>query len=65
MIPLPNGLRSWLNTFGNAYVVALGPGADGEALWDEVEDECRIDNYTEGEGWSIMYMRLRFRATAV
>lgn len=65
VIPLPNGLRSWLQTFGNAYVVALGPDADGEALWDEVENECRVDNYTEGEGWSIMYMRLRFRATAV
>lgn len=65
VIPLPNGLRSWLQTFGNAYVEALGPGADGEVLWDEVEDECKIDYYNEDEGWSIFYTRLRFRATAI
>jgi SAM-dependent methyltransferase len=63
-IPLKNGLRSWLITFGSAYTAVLPTQEEKNALWDEVVEECKRDMYCEGEGWTIMYMRLRFKAIA-
>ncbi|GAA6050898.1 hypothetical protein NBRC10513_004340 [Rhodotorula toruloides] len=65
--PLPTGLRGWLETFAFAFLDALPSPADREAVIDEVcrrlEVDMKHDVGDGGEGkWTVMYVRLRFKA---
>ncbi|GAA5897698.1 hypothetical protein JCM8208_000235 [Rhodotorula glutinis] len=63
---LPTGLRGWLETFAFAFLDALPSFADREAVIDEVCRRLEVDmkhDVGEGEGkWTVMYVRLRFKA---
>lgn len=58
--PLPTGLRGWLETFGFSFLDHLSPGEKQQVL-DEVCDMCERDLRHE-DGWTCMYVRLRFKA---
>ncbi|TNY18763.1 cyclopropane-fatty-acyl-phospholipid synthase [Rhodotorula diobovata] len=65
--PLPTGLRGWLKTFAFAFLDALPSSADREAVIDEVCRRLEVDmKHDVGEGqeerWTVMYVRLRFKA---
>ncbi|GAA6054856.1 hypothetical protein JCM3770_004111 [Rhodotorula araucariae] len=64
--PLPTGLRGWLETFAFAFLDALPSPAEREAVIDEVCRRLEVDmkhDVGEGEGrWTVMYVRLRFKA---
>jgi len=65
---LPTGLRGWLETFAFAFLDALPSPADREAVIDEVCRRLEVDmkhDVGEGDGegkWTVMYVRLRFKA---
>ncbi|BGP28247.1 cyclopropane-fatty-acyl-phospholipid synthase [Rhodotorula toruloides] len=65
--PLPTALRGWLETFAFAFLDALPSQAGRESVIDEVcrrlEVDMKHDVGDGGEGkWTVMYVRLRFKA---
>lgn len=58
--PLPTGLKGWLKTFGFAFLDHLSPH-EREEVVAETCRRCEVDLRSE-EGWSCMYVRLRFKA---
>ncbi|BGP20996.1 hypothetical protein JCM10213_003239 [Rhodosporidiobolus nylandii] len=64
--PLPTGLRGWLETFAFAFLDALPSPADREAVIQKVCDRLEVDmKHDVGDGeekWTVMYVRLRFKA---
>ncbi|GAA6001973.1 class I SAM-dependent methyltransferase [Rhodotorula paludigena] len=64
---LPTGLRGWLETFAFAFLDALSSPAEREAVIEEVCRRLEIDmKHDVGNGgngkWTVMYVRLRFKA---
>lgn len=60
-MPLPNGLKAWLDVFAKNHTRGLDDD-DRERFFKEVEDYCRPMLYTEKGGWTADYVRLRFLA---
>ncbi|GAA5940916.1 hypothetical protein JCM1841_005170, partial [Sporobolomyces salmonicolor] len=62
--PLPTGLRGWLETFAFAFLDALPSPSDRDAVIDEVCQRLEIDMQPDGDddSWTVMYVRLRFKA---
>ncbi|GAA5861734.1 hypothetical protein JCM1840_005245 [Sporobolomyces johnsonii] len=62
--PLPTGLRGWLETFGFAFLDALPSPSDRDAVIDEVCRRLEVDMKPadDGDQWTTMYVRLRFKA---
>jgi len=57
------GLRNWLDLFGDEFFEGLPP-AEREDVLDDVEDRLREDRF-DGDAWVADYRRLRFVAVAV
>ncbi|CAO1613097.1 unnamed protein product [Parajaminaea phylloscopi] len=61
--PLPQGLRSWLETFGGPFLNALPTIQARSDAVDEIENLLRPDLFDAASGtWTMMYVRLRVRA---
>ncbi|GAA6016698.1 hypothetical protein JCM10207_000151 [Rhodosporidiobolus poonsookiae] len=64
--PLPTGLRGWLETFAFAFLDALPNQSDRDAVIDKVCQLLEVDmKHDVGGGeekWTVMYVRLRFKA---
>ncbi|BGP44067.1 hypothetical protein JCM10449v2_008124 [Rhodotorula kratochvilovae] len=64
--PLPTGLRGWLETFAFAFLDALPSPTAREEVINEVCRRLEVDmKHDVGEGeerWTVMYVRLRFKA---
>lgn len=72
--PLDTGLDGWLRTFAVAFLEAV-PEDERQAVVDEVVEAMRVDCCDDNGRWvrsvavmaltrqSMMYMRLRWRAT--
>ncbi|GAA5889808.1 hypothetical protein JCM6882_004331 [Rhodosporidiobolus microsporus] len=64
--PLPTGLRGWLETFAFAFLDALPNQSDRDAVIDKVckllEMDMKHDVGGGVEKWTVMYVRLRFKA---
>ena len=58
---LEDGLHSWLEVFAQSHTQGFGP-EEKEAFYKEVEDYCRPMLYSEKNGWTADYVRLRFLA---
>ncbi|POY72806.1 hypothetical protein BMF94_4215 [Rhodotorula taiwanensis] len=66
LVPRPtslpdSGLDGWLDTFAFAFLDALPPQVDRQAVKDEVCRRLEIDMMHDGR-WTTMYVRLRFKA---
>jgi hypothetical protein len=76
--PLPTGMRGWLDTFTRNTFLAGIEKSIADKILDQVEEECRVDMYWSmdspgmaaqkagdgvEDGWEIMYVRLRGKAT--
>lgn len=60
--PLPaSGLAGWLETFAFAFLDALPSSVDRRAVTDEVCRRLEVD-MKHDEQWTLMYVRLRFKA---
>jgi len=59
--PLPTGMRGWLETFANPFLVALPEDQRGDFL-DEATEMLRPVLCDEKGRWTADYMRLRFLA---
>jgi trans-aconitate methyltransferase len=60
--PLPNGMKSWLNTFRNGVLDQLNPSDRATALANTVALLEPILSDADGN-WTADYVRLRFHAT--
>jgi len=60
--PLPTGLPGWLNTFGMTFLSALTSIPDLADVIDEVCKTMEKDMMDDKGNWTIMYVRLRFKA---
>ncbi|GAA6030727.1 hypothetical protein JCM8097_006291 [Rhodosporidiobolus ruineniae] len=65
--PLPTGLRGWLLTFASSFLSALPSSSAQEEVLDKVCKRLECDmKHDVGEGgeakWTVMYVRLRFKA---
>jgi trans-aconitate methyltransferase len=60
--PLPTGMRGWLRTFANLYLVGLASD-EQEALLAEAERSLAPSLRDSKGGWTADYVRLRFAAT--
>ncbi|GAA5838125.1 hypothetical protein JCM11251_004716 [Rhodosporidiobolus azoricus] len=64
--PLPTGLRGWLETFAFAFLDALPNQSDRDTVIDKVCKKLEVDlKHDVGGGeskWTVMYVRLRFKA---
>ena len=58
---LEDGLHSWLEVFAQSHTQGFGP-EEKEAFCKEVEEYCRPMLYSEKNGWTADYVRLRFLA---
>jgi len=58
---LEDGLHSWLEVFAQSHTQGFGP-EEKEAFYKEVEDYCRPMLYSDKNGWTADYVRLRFLA---
>jgi trans-aconitate methyltransferase len=58
---LEDGLHSWLEVFAQSHTQGFDPD-EKEAFYKEVEDYCRPMLYSEKNGWTADYVRLRFLA---
>ena len=66
LIPRPtllpfSGLRGWLATFAFSFF----EGLEDEVRWSIIEEVCQVnevDMKDENDDWTVMYVRLRFRA---
>lgn len=58
---LPQGLRGWLEVFSERHTEGMS-AKEREAFYSEVEDYCRPMLYSEKDGWTADYVRLRFLA---
>ena len=59
--PLVHGLRRWLEVFSASHTDGF-TSEQKEAFYKEVEDYCRPMLYSEQNGWTADYVRLRFLA---
>lgn len=59
--PLVHGLRRWLEVFSASHTDGF-TSEQKEAFYNEVEDYCRPMLYSEQNGWTADYVRLRFLA---
>lgn len=59
--PLPGDVRDWLLTFGQSFLAALPP-AEHEGFLAEVREAVRPRLQSADGGWTVDYVRLRFRA---
>lgn len=59
---VPNGLRAWLNLFTRKSMLAGLEDKEIDEILDEVVKACELDMKDEQGNWSIMYVRLRFKA---
>lgn len=58
---LPHGLGAWLEVFSNSHTAGFTE-VEKQRFYKEVEDYCRPFLYTEENGWTADYVRLRFLA---
>ena len=58
---LPHGLKAWLEVFANSHTAGFTE-VEKQRFYKEVEDYCRPFLYTEENGWTADYVRLRFLA---
>ena len=58
---LEDGLHSWLEVFAQSHTQGFGP-EEKEAFYKEVEDYCSPMLYSDKNGWTADYVRLRFLA---
>ena len=58
---LQDGLRSWLEVFAQSHVQGFSP-EEKESFYKEVEEYCRPMLFSEKNGWTADYVRLRFLA---
>ena len=59
--PLVHGLRRWLEVFSASHTDGF-TSEQKDAFYKEVEDYCRPMLYSEQNGWTADYVRLRFLA---
>ena len=59
--PLVHGLRRWLEVFSASHTDGF-TSEQKEAFYKEVEDYCRPMLFSEQNGWTADYVRLRFLA---
>lgn len=59
--PIPGDVRSWLETFGEAFIKRLPPGAQADYL-DEIAAAVAPTLRGPDGQWTIDYVRLRFAA---
>lgn len=59
---LPGDFRDFMETFGEAFVMAVAP-AERAAFIDEVRERLRPRLFDPGRGWVADYVILRFAAT--
>ena len=58
---LPAGLRGWLEVFSHSHTAGF-TADERESFYKEVEGYCRPALYSEKNGWTADYVRLRFLA---
>ncbi len=59
--PLPTGMRGWLDTFANPFLVGVA-GQQREAMLEEMTSLLAPSLRGRGGGWTADYVRLRFAA---
>lgn len=63
IVSLPNGLYEWLRLFLRETVLGDFSEEEADDILHEIEKTCEPDCKDERGHWSVMYVRLRVKAT--